>query len=154
MTDVRPCFSRASYPLAVIVFVVGAVALIGRPVVAGRASPPAGSVDRPAGTADALAAEYSALCDGIKRYNAGLELNGWIMSSEHLFAGDEPLLNWAIAFPRRAGGLDYVFGRVLDRTRARTRSFGPPRSSFILGRTMRPAMTRSRVPSPIALRSR
>jgi hypothetical protein len=67
--------------------------------------------------------EYSRLLKDVVAYNDGRsgEISGWLMSPEHLFLGiDDPLSpqslqHRVIRFSRLPGGLDLLFGRIIDR---------------------------------------
>jgi hypothetical protein len=71
-----------------------------------------------------IGAEYARLLSRAREYNAANpEMNRWMMNSEHCFlvgSGEDIrdpdlLISRVIAFVRRPGALDLIFGRLLDK---------------------------------------
>jgi hypothetical protein len=66
----------------------------------------------------AIRGEYAKIYQTAKQYNAANpEMDRWLMNCEHCFLTgwtDEKLYEEVIAFVRRPGSLDFMFGHLLD----------------------------------------
>lgn len=62
-----------------------------------------------------LESAYQNLKARIAAHNRQIQASAYLMNSEHLFVEDDSLRDPVIRFSRTPGGLDFLFGKVLDR---------------------------------------